>query len=107
MAMTAIVSDAPVELSGYAAIFCRADSVEDLFVAWLNAVTYEMAVRDMIFGAFVVRIGGERLCGAAYGEIIDVGRHQPACEIKGATYTELAVKQSENGLWLAQCVVDV
>jgi SHS2 domain-containing protein len=28
-------------------------------------------------------------------------------EIKGATYTGLAVKRLDDGSWLAQCVVDV
>jgi SHS2 domain-containing protein len=38
---------------------------------------------------------------------VDVARHQPAVEIKGATYTELKVGRTDNGLWFAQCVVDV
>jgi len=28
-------------------------------------------------------------------------------EVKGATYTNLSVRQEPNGLWVAQCVVDV
>ena len=35
-----------------------------------------------------------------FGASLDVWRHHPAVEIKGATYTELHV-------WHAQCVVDV
>ena len=33
--------------------------------------------------------------------------HQAAVEIKGATLTELKVEKQDDGLWLAQCVVDV
>ena len=40
------------------------------------------------------------------GEPIDLERHHPAVEIKGATYTELAVLRKD-GHWTAQCVVDV
>ena len=39
-----------------------------LFVEWLNAVIYEMAVRSMLFGRFEVKIAGTRLrrrCGAS------------------------------------------
>jgi tRNA nucleotidyltransferase (CCA-adding enzyme) len=35
-----------------------------------------------------------------------VQRHQPAVEVKGATYTALRVAPIEGG-WLAQTVVDV
>jgi SHS2 domain-containing protein len=38
---------------------------------------------------------------------VDVARHQPAVEVKGATFTELKVRRTDQGEWLAQCVVDV
>ena len=38
---------------------------------------------------------------------LEVARHHPAVEVKGATYTELSVKRDEEGRWIAQCVVDV
>jgi SHS2 domain-containing protein len=41
------------------------------------------------------------------GERVDVVRHEPAVEIKGATYTALRVERLDDGTWLAQCVVDV
>jgi SHS2 domain-containing protein len=46
------------------------------------------------------------LTATARGEPVDVARHEPAVEIKGATYTALAVEQTD-GQWRAQCVVDV
>jgi tRNA nucleotidyltransferase (CCA-adding enzyme) len=36
-----------------------------------------------------------------------MARHEPAVEVKGATYTALRVEQLEDGHWLVQCVVDV
>jgi tRNA nucleotidyltransferase (CCA-adding enzyme) len=36
-----------------------------------------------------------------------VARHEPAVEVKGATYTDLFVGQNSGGAWVAQCVVDV
>jgi len=85
---------------------CTAPDAELLLVDWLNAIIYEMATRHMLFARYEVQIAGERLSGAAWGEKIDLPRHRPAVEPKGATYTSLAVRQ-ENGGWLAQCVVDV
>ena len=78
-----------------------------LLVDFLNALILEMAKRHMLFSRFHVTINGERLTATAQGETVDIIRHQPAVEIKGATYTELAVKRLNNEEWLAQCVVDV
>jgi len=47
------------------------------------------------------------LRATAWGEPIDAARHHVAVEVKGATYTELAVKHRDDGQWVAQCVVDV
>ncbi len=78
-----------------------------LFVDWLNVLIYEMATRQMLFGRFEVHLEGSRLRARAWGETVDVAKHQPAVEVKGATYIDLQVKQDSNGTWLAQYVVDV
>lgn len=66
-----------------------------------------MATRHLLFSRFDVAITGHRLSATARGEPVDVARHQPAAEIKGATFCELAVRRLDDGRWLAQCVVDV
>jgi tRNA nucleotidyltransferase (CCA-adding enzyme) len=88
-------------------IHCEAADDELLLVAWLNALVYEMAVRHMLFARFQVDINGLRLHAIAAGELLSRERHQPAVEVKGATFTALRVAQDDNGLWLAQTVVDV
>lgn len=82
------------------------DDPEFLFLAFLNAIIYEMAVRRMLFHHIDVTIEGSHLRGVAYGEPVDIERHQPAVEAKGATATELYVGEKD-GRWRAQCVVDV
>jgi tRNA nucleotidyltransferase (CCA-adding enzyme) len=108
LAMVAVVADP----SGVAAqdavdIRCEAPDDELLLVDWLNALVLEMAARHMLFGRFEVSLEGHRLHATAWGEPVDPSRHQPAVEIKGATYTELKVGRDEAGQWFAQCVVDV
>ena len=61
----------------------------------------------MLFGHFQVRIAEEALRAKAWGEPMDAEKHELAIEVKGATCTELAVKQDTTGSWIAQCVVDV
>lgn len=108
LGLTAVITDlATVRPQEVITTSCEAPDEELLFVDWLNALIYEMATRNMLFSRFEVRLDGQQLQGKAWGEKVDVGRHQPAVEIKGATYTALRVAQDENGNWLAQCVVDV
>jgi tRNA nucleotidyltransferase (CCA-adding enzyme) len=108
LAMTAVVTDLDRVAPGEAVeIRCAAPDDELLLVDWLNALILEMAARRMLFSRFAVKLDGGRLQATAWGEPVDVAKHQPAVEIKGATYTELKVGQTESGLWVAQCVVDV
>ncbi|MDH5429809.1 MAG: archease, partial [Nitrospirota bacterium] len=60
-----------------------------------------------LYHQFHVAIDNQHLKGTAWGESVDRQRHEPAVEVKGATYTELSVHQLPNGSWVAQCVVDV
>lgn len=108
VAMTAAVCDPTrVEPREAVEVSCRAPDEELLFVEWLNALVYEMAARGMLFSRFTVGIEGDTLKGTAWGESVDVARHKPAVEVKGATYTALRVYRREDGEWVAECVVDV
>jgi tRNA nucleotidyltransferase (CCA-adding enzyme) len=105
--MTALVTEPDaVEARERVTIECSAPDEELLFAEWLNSLVYEMATRHMVFGKFIVTIDGTRLSAEAWGERIDAPRHQPAVEVKGATYTALRVA-SEASQWVAQTVVDV
>jgi SHS2 domain-containing protein len=108
MAMTAVITE-PERITPQQAInvSCAAPDQELLLVDWLNALVYEMATRRMLFSRFEVTLQDQQLSGRAWGEKIDIARHEPTVEIKGATYTELKVRQEADGSWLAQCVVDV
>ena len=106
-ALTAVVTRAKVNTKISVRLTCEAPDIELLFVEWLNAIIYEMAVRNMLFGRFAVRIENDRLEGTLWGEPVDVERHAPACEPKGATYTALKVAKDTDGRWSAACIVDV
>jgi tRNA nucleotidyltransferase (CCA-adding enzyme) len=89
---------------------CEAANLELLLVAWLDSVVYEMSVRRMLFSRYALQplVGGQThvLRARAFGEHVDVRRHAPAVEIKGATLCALSV-HVESGQWVAQCVLDV
>jgi tRNA nucleotidyltransferase (CCA-adding enzyme) len=104
-----VVTD-PASISADEAVTiqCHAPDAELLLVDWLNALVFEMATRRMLFSRYEVQISnGQSLTATAWGEQVDPERHQPAVEVKGATYTALSVVHHDEGDWVAQCVVDV
>jgi len=107
-ALTAVITD-PAAVRGATAVpvELQADDSETLLYDWLNAIVYEMATRHLLFGRYDVRIQGGRLEATAWGEAVEVARHAPAVEVKGATWTALRVKHEADGSWVAECVVDV
>lgn len=108
LALTAVITDpARVVPRESVPIACEAADHELLLAQWLNALVYEMAVRRMLFSRFDVQLDDGRLQAQAHGEPVDVARHRPAVEVKGATYTALRVARTADGGWLAQTVVDV
>lgn len=108
LAMTAAITDpAGVAQKVAVDIACEAPDAEILLADWLNALVYEMAARGLLFSRFEVSTDGKRLQARAHGEALDPARHQPAAEVKGATFTSLRVERAPSGEWMAQCVVDV
>ena len=107
-ALTAVIADLEtIQPMETVAITCRAPNDELLLVDWLNALVYEMATRNMLFSSFVVEMDSGGLRGSARGEPVDVARHRPVVEVKGATLAELRVGRNADGQWFAQCIVDV
>ena len=108
LALTAVITDleivAPKEMLQ---ISCIAPNAELLLADWLNSLIFEMVTRNMLFSRFEVHLEGNHLTANVWGEALEVARHHPAVEIKGATYTAPKVAQQGDGDWLAQCVVDV
>lgn len=108
MALTAVIT-APKRIRCLIGVDIRCNSPDDefLFLDWINALIFEMSTRDMLFGRFHVALDEAALSATAWGEQVDIERHCPAVEPKGATFTQLAVRQIHGGAWIAQCVVDV
>jgi SHS2 domain-containing protein len=107
-AMTAVITDpAGVRPERSVRFACEAVELDLLLYDFLNGLVYRMAVDELVFGRFELRLEGDRLEAEAWGEAVDPARHQPAVEVKGATFTELAVRRLEDGQWMAQCVLDI
>jgi SHS2 domain-containing protein len=88
-------------------IVCREDDDDLLFYAWLGALLYEMGTRHMLFSRFDVQAIPGGLRAVVWGEPVEGRKHEPAVEVKAATYADLRVRQDADGNWIAQCIVDV
>lgn len=109
LALTAVITPLdrirPLEKISLA---CNADDLELLFADWLNTVIREMALRRMLFAHFAVHLDPPgHLSAQAWGEALDVSRHEPAVEVKAASFAGLKVVRDAQGGWMAQCIIDV
>jgi SHS2 domain-containing protein len=104
---SAMVEPATIAPRESVPITCTAPDERLLLYDWLNAVIYEMAVRNMLFGRFDVSVRDHHLHAWAWGEPVDPRRHAVAVEPKGATMSGLKVCRMADGSWVAECVVDV
>ncbi len=108
LALTSVVCElSRVQASHAVEVHCAAREPEALLFEWVNAIVYEMAIRRMLFRRYRVAIVDCELTASLWGEALDPQRHEPAVEVKGATYTDLRVQQDDSGRWSAQCIVDV
>jgi SHS2 domain-containing protein len=108
IALTAVITDPEkVQPREVVEIECIEQDDELLFMKWLASLLYEMDTRGMLFSRFEIEPIEGGLRARAWGEPVDVERHEPAVEVKAATYAGLKVKKDDAGTWLAQCIVDV
>lgn len=88
----------------------KAESLEELFVSWLNELLSAAALEKSLFADFSAKIkeidGRFLLEGSAFGEAIDGKRHRLKTEVKGATYSGLKITEKK-GNCTVQCVLDV
>ena len=99
-----------VDKSKQVDIICKAESIDKLFVEWLNELIAQADINSMFFSDFKVEIAVVddkfELSAIAFGEPIDQTKHKIKTEVKGATYYGLKYEEKENKFYV-QCVLDV
>ena len=76
---------------------------ESLLIGWLNELVYYEDAKKMLFKEFTItKLTATRLEAEAWGEKIDLARHQIFRPIKAATYNQLQLGEKE-----AKIVFDV
>ncbi len=108
LALNAVVSDLnSVKPRTGRVIKCSGDDPELLFFDFINELIFLISTEGMLFSQIEVEITEDELKARLLGESIDPDRHDPAVEIKGASFNSLSVKEEKNGQWVARCIVDV
>jgi SHS2 domain-containing protein len=85
-----------------------ADTLDTLFVEWLNALLAQKDIKGMVFSKFKVDIGEKEtftLQGEAYGDEFKPEQNFKT-EVKAATYSGLKYKQVF-GEHHIQCILDI
>jgi SHS2 domain-containing protein len=92
------------------AVSLAAETVPDLFLAWLNELIFRSETGHRLFSQFRVQVDdsplGTRLHGTIAGESIDRNRHILDHEVKAATRHGLTVLPIEAG-WQAEVILDI
>ncbi|MEW6733484.1 MAG: archease [Acidobacteriota bacterium] len=77
-----------------------------LLFDWLNELLYTFDTRHLLLCQYNVEVDETGLRAQAWGEKLDINRHQLDHEIKAITYHELKVEQISYG-WQAEVIVDI
>ena len=89
-------------------IHLTAESVEDLFVAWLDELIFQHETKEIFFKrAKVQQCSETEILATAYGEPANFDKHAVYTEIKSVTYHQLEVVQKPDGSWFAQVIFDL
>ena len=85
-----------------------AESVEDLFVAWLDELIFQHETKEIFFKRAAVQQCSEtEVSATVYGEPANFDKHEVYTEIKSVTYHQLQVVQKPDGSWFAQVIFDL
>ena len=80
---------------------------EEMMRSWLEQLLYQFNTSDMLFSQFKINISNrDHLTAQIWGEIFNDQHHLIHTEIKGITYHNFEVSESENG-WFARIIFDV
>jgi SHS2 domain-containing protein len=89
-------------------IHLTAESVEELFVTWLDELIFQHETKEIFFKRATVQQCSEtEISATVYGEPTNFDKHEVYTEIKSVTYHQLEVLQKPDGSWRAQVIFDL
>ena len=83
------------------------DDIEYLLFDWLSELLYRFETQHFLASRFELNWTEAGLEARASGETVDRSRHQSAHEVKAITYHDFVVRQTTDGRWEAELIVDI
>ena len=69
---------------------------DNLLINWLNELIYLFDVDNLVFSNFdIIRLTDTTISATAYGEKVDLSRHEIKTGIKAATYHMLKIEEND------------
>jgi SHS2 domain-containing protein len=85
----------------------QAEALDDLMVSWLNEFLFLYDTEKLVFKGFqIIVIEGSRIRANAWGETLDLARHEIKTVIKAVTYHKLYVRK-RGRVWETQVIFDI
>ena len=82
----------------------KADTPEDLMVAWLSELLFLHETQRLLFKSFEVKVKRNSLTAKIGGEVIDRGRHHLHMVVKAVTYHMIEVDPNKG---VARMIFDI
>ena len=80
-------------------IEAEGETDEDILVHWLQEILFVHQVKKMVFHDFEIEaVSKAKVKGKAFGEKINLKKHELTSDIKAVTYHNLRIESLENGL---------
>lgn len=88
-------------------LYVEAEDRDSLLVEWLNELLYKFEVEYKVYKRFEIIDWDEehRLLARAFGEPLDLGRHEIQTQVKAVSYHLLKIEHNE--YWSAQVIFDI
>ncbi|MDD5006187.1 MAG: archease [Candidatus Omnitrophica bacterium] len=88
-----------VQASDKISVNLEDDNREELLISWLNELIFQFSARNFIPKEFKInKISDKELNAEVHGENLDSAKHKILSEVKAATYHELEIKETQDGL---------
>jgi SHS2 domain-containing protein len=83
------------------------DSLDYLLFDWLNVLLAAFEMSRRVFSQFDLRLTTEGIVADCRGESLDPARHRLGHEVKAITYHQLQFRQTGDGGYAGQVIVDL
>jgi SHS2 domain-containing protein len=106
-----MVDTSKVEKKTVKEVEAEGEDLQSLLYNFLEQLLIIHDIEGLVFRDFEVKIEktnrSYKLKAKAYGEELDLEKHEPKEEVKAITYHEMEIKQLEDGTWIVQLVPDI